>query len=96
MNAALVAHIAQLSNIPVSPIEEQKLADGFVTTLRVVDGLMKVDTHGIEPTHQVTGLENVWREDAVDTTRMFSQDEALSNAKTTHKGYFVVPQVIGK
>jgi aspartyl-tRNA(Asn)/glutamyl-tRNA(Gln) amidotransferase subunit C len=94
MNASLVHHIAVLSNIPVTKSEEEKLAQGFSTTLAVVDKLMDVDTKNIEPTHQVTGLENVWREDKVDLSRTFSQEEALANAKNKHNGYFVVPQVI--
>lgn len=96
MNASLVHHIATLANMPVTSAEEQKLADGFVTTLKVVDQLMDVDTKGVEPTHQVTGLENVWREDEVDTSRTFTQAQALANAKDTHNGYFVVPQVVGE
>ncbi len=94
MNKALVHHIAALANIPLTENQEEKLAQGFVTTLKVVDRLMEVDTKGIEPTHQVTGLENVWREDEVDASRTFTQEEALANAKTTHQGYFVVPRVI--
>jgi aspartyl-tRNA(Asn)/glutamyl-tRNA(Gln) amidotransferase subunit C len=96
MNPQLVGHIAQLSNIPVTPEEEQKLSDGFATTLKVVDTLMDVDTTNVEPTHQVTGLENVLREDVVDKERMFIQVEALMNGLKTHNGYFVVPQLISE
>ena|SRR5258708_3491952 len=94
MNTTTVAHIASLANIPVSPSEEEKLAREFTTTLTVVDQLMDVETLGVQPTHQVTGLENVWREDSVDTKRTFSQTEALANARSVHDGYFVVPQLI--
>lgn len=94
MNASLVHHISVLANIPVTKDEEEKLAAGFSTTLAVVDKLMDVDTKNIEPTHQVTGLENVWREDKIDPSQTFSQEEALANAKNKHIGYFVVPQVI--
>ncbi len=96
MNANTVAHIATLANIPATSSEEEKLADGFSTTLKVVDQLMDVDTQGIIPTHQVTGLENVWREDIEDSSRTFSQTEALANAPATHNGYFVVPQLIAQ
>lgn len=89
-----VKKIAGLANIPVAPAEEEKLAEGFTSTMNVVEELTAVNVKGVEPTHQVTGLENVLREDVVDNDRMFSQDEALSNASSTHNGYFVVPQVI--
>lgn len=92
----LVAHIADLANIPISHDEEEKLAEGFTKTLSVVDELMDVDTKDVEPTHQITGLENVWREDQVDASRTFTQQEALANAKKKHNGFFVVPQLIGE
>lgn len=96
ISTSTVAHIASLSNIPITKDEEEVLAKGFTTTLNVVDQLMNVDTKGIEPTHQVTGLENVFRDDEIDKERTFSQEEALMNAKETHQGFFVVPQIIGE
>jgi aspartyl-tRNA(Asn)/glutamyl-tRNA(Gln) amidotransferase subunit C len=92
--AADVAKIAGLARIPVTPQEERQLAEGFNTTMGVVDQLFNVDVKGIEPTHQVTGLENVMREDKVDVERMFTRDQALQNAKRTHNGFFMVDQVI--
>lgn len=89
-----VKHIASLANIPVTPEEESSLALGFNTTISVVDELFQVNVTGVEPTHQVTGLENVLRKDEIDKTRMLSQAQALSNAPRTHNGYFVVEQVI--
>jgi len=91
-----VTNIAKLANIPIADEEKTKLAEEFTTTMGVVNQLFAVDTKGVEPTHQVTGLENVFREDIVEKDRMLSQDEALSNAPRTHNGYFVVEQVIEK
>lgn len=91
-----VAKIAELANIPITPDEEQKLADGFTTTMKVVEELKQANTDDVEPTHQVTGLTNITREDVVDDERMFSQDEALRNAPHTYNGFFVVGQVIDK
>ncbi len=92
----LVGHIAQLSAIPVSEKEAATLADGFTTTLGVVENLNRIDTTGIEPTNQVTGLENILRDDVVTPERMFTQEQALQNAKRTHNGYIVVDQLIGE
>lgn len=89
-----VKHIANLANIPVSDQELTDLADAFEETLGVVANLQAVDTSDVEPTHQVTGLENVLREDVVDETRMFTQTQALANAKQTHEGFVVVPRII--
>jgi len=89
-----VSHIAKLANIPITEAEKDELAKGFTTTMKVVDELFAVDVANVEPTHQVTGLENVFREDEVNPTRMFTQKEALANGKRTHNGFFVVNQVI--
>ena len=63
-------------------------------TLETIAQLDEVDTKNVEPTSQVTGMTNVFREDVIDQARILSQSEALSNAKNTHKGYFVVPALI--
>jgi aspartyl/glutamyl-tRNA(Asn/Gln) amidotransferase C subunit len=89
-----VTKTASLANIPVTDTEKKELAEGFTTTIKVVDELFKVSVKNVEPTHQVTGRENVFREDTVDAPRMLSQDAALSNAPRTHNGYFVVDRVI--
>ncbi len=94
IDTQLVEHIAQLAQIPVSEKEKTELAEAFNQTLGVIDQLKEVETAGVEPTHQVTGLVNNTREDLVTTETMFTQEEALANAKRTHQGYFVVERVI--
>lgn len=89
-----VATVAQLANIPVTADEAKALGKAFDETMEVVDGLKQVDVSQTEPTHQVTGLENVWREDELWPDYMFSQDQALANATQTHQGYIVVSRVI--
>lgn len=89
-----VDKIAKLALIPVTEKEEEELASGFNTVVGVLDLLKKVDVADIEPTHQVTGLENVFREDVVDESRMFTQEQALANAPKVYEGYFMVDQVI--
>ena len=91
-----VKHIADLASIPITPEEEKSLRDAFRETLDVISELQSVDIEGVEPTHQVTGFDNVLREDAVNKGNMFSQADALKNAKKTHNGYFVVPRIINE
>jgi aspartyl-tRNA(Asn)/glutamyl-tRNA(Gln) amidotransferase subunit C len=90
----LVEHIAKLAKIPVSEIEKESLAEGFNKTLAVIDELFKVDVKKVEPTHQVTGLENILRDDVVNEKKMLSQEQALSNTENKHNGYFVVDQIL--
>jgi len=99
MNAfpqSLVQHIAQLASIPVSEAESKELAQAFSETLEVISNLEEQDVTRVEPTHQVTGLINSWREDEIDQERMFTQKQALANAAQTHQGYVVISQVISK
>ena len=94
--AKTVQHIAQLANMPITSVEESKLAAQFAETIDVVMKMSELDTSHTEPTHQVTGLENVWRDDVVQPERTFSQVQALANTTTSYQGYFVVPQVIAQ
>ena len=90
----LVNHIAKLAKILVSEREKESLAEGFNKTLAVINELFKVDVRKVEPTHQVTGLENILRDDVVDERKMFSQEQALSNTKNKYNCYFVVDQIL--
>ncbi len=91
-----VDHIAKLAKIPVSEKEKEELAIGFNKTLEVIDELFKVEVSGVEPTHQITGLENILREDKIDEKKTLTQDQALSNTKKKHNGYFVVDQILAE
>lgn len=89
-----VTKIAKLATIPITDSEAIDLAKGFTKVLTIVDELNNVNVSNVEPTSQVTGLENVFREDVVDKNRMFTQKEALSNANRTADGFFMVDQVL--
>lgn len=95
-NFLSVKHIAQLANIPITAVEEKSLEAAFQETLVVIEQMQAINVSNVQPTYQVTGLENVLREDVIDEARMFSQKQALANAKETHDGFFVVPQVIAQ
>ena len=86
--------VGKLANMAVSDDEATQLAKDFAGTLDYISNLQQLDTDRVEPTHQVTGLENVGRNDTVDEHRMYAQTQALANAARTHRGYFVVKQVI--
>lgn len=89
-----VQHIADLANIPITEDEAESLKHAFEETLETIKELQSVDVSSVEPTHQVTGFENVLREDSVIEDTMFTQTQALQNAQQTHNGYFVVPRII--
>jgi len=60
-----VRHLAQLSSLKLSNDEIASLTGDIEAILTYVKQLDELDTDGVEPTYQVTGLENVWREDEV-------------------------------
>jgi aspartyl-tRNA(Asn)/glutamyl-tRNA(Gln) amidotransferase subunit C len=89
-----VAHIALLTSMTPSPQELTQLTTAFAETLQVINQLQELNVDGVEPTHHVTGLKNVVREDRVRPDYSFTQKEALANADNTHRGFFVVPRVL--
>lgn len=89
-----IDHIAKLANLPLTDEQADELRGQLGITLEYVSQLQSLSTEGVVETSQVTGLENVFREDEIDTTRMFSQEEALANAKRTYNGFFVVDRVL--
>lgn len=89
-----VKHIAKLASLTLKPDEEDKLSKQFEESLKTIAVINDLDTTGIEPTSQVTGLTNVTREDVIDKSRILPQNLALSGANNTHNGYFVVPAIL--
>lgn len=87
-----ISHIATLANLPLSDEEKKKLEKQLEETLSYIANLKEVNTTGIDPTSQVTGLENVTREDRVEPS--LSQKQALQNAKATEKGMFKVNAIL--
>ena len=87
-----VTKVAKLANLPLTEEEKEKFEKQLSETLEYVKQLEEIDTKKVEPTSQVTGLENVLREDEV--TPSLLQREALQNAKETRKGFFKVPAIL--
>lgn len=94
VTASDIDHIARLANIPLTTEQAAELTEQVGVTVAYVSHLSSLDTTGVIETSQVTGMENVLREDIVDEKRMFTQEEALANATRTHNGFFVVDRVL--
>lgn len=93
LTASDIKHIAKLANLTLTDAQIEKLATQLTSVIDFMSKIQSLDTKNIVETSQVTGLENVFREDIVDEKRMLTQKEALSNAKSVHHGYFVVKAV---
>lgn len=71
-----VQHIAKLARLGLGKEEGDKFAGQLSEILAYVDMLNEVNTEKVEATSQVTGLENVTREDKVE--RFCSKEELLA------------------
>lgn len=87
-----IKHVAKLANLTLTAEEEEKFSAQLEETISYVEGLDEVDTDSVEPTSQVTGLENVTREDEIKPS--LTQEQALSNANSTHNGFFKVKGIL--
>lgn len=86
-----VKHIAKLANLPITLEEEKKFQVQLAEVLDHIQDLEKLDTSGVEPTAQITDLENVMREDEIKGS--LSQEEATSQASRVNNGLFEVKGV---
>lgn len=87
-----VYHVAKLANLPIPEEKLEQLEKQLETTVEHVERLAEIDTSKVDETSDITGLRNVMREDVIAPS--LTQEEALSNAKETHNGLFVVPVII--
>jgi aspartyl-tRNA(Asn)/glutamyl-tRNA(Gln) amidotransferase subunit C len=83
-----VKHVARLAGLTLNEKEVVKFQKQLSDILDYVAQLDEVDTSRVEPTSQVTGLENVLREDQPSPS--LSQKEVLSGAKDQHNNYFKI------
>jgi aspartyl-tRNA(Asn)/glutamyl-tRNA(Gln) amidotransferase subunit C len=61
-----VEKIAKLSRLELTEAEKEKFANQLSAVLDYVGKLNEVNTDNVEITAQVTGLENVYRQDEID------------------------------
>lgn len=86
-----VLHIAKLANLHLTEKEIKKFQGQLSDILDYMEILNEVATNKVAPTSQVTGLENVFREDEVG--KCLTQKESLSGTKNKHEGYFRVKSI---
>ena len=86
-----VKKIAKLARIELTPAEEKRHAETISSVLEFVNMLNEIDTEGVEPTAQVTGLEDVVREDVVKNSEI--KKELLAQMPQVSAGLLKVPAV---
>ncbi len=86
-----IEHAAKLANLKITPDQKKKFDQQLKEVLIYVNQLSEVDTKKVEPIGQITGLENMTRDD--QTAPSLSQEAALKNASRQHNGFFEVDAV---
>jgi len=88
-----VLHLAQLSSLKLNDNEIDGLRADISNILGYVEQLSELNTDNIEPTYQVTGLENVWRDDSVIDYSV-TREDLLKRAPQSENNQVKVPKVL--
>ena len=87
-----VERVAKLARLGLSAEEASRLAVELGQIVEFVERQQSVDVENVEPTDQVTGLVDVWREDIIKPS--LTREELLANAPEQKDGYIVVKRVL--
>ena len=88
-----VQHLAQLSSLQLDEAEVESLRTDLESIVGYIEQLSELDTTGVEPTYQVTDLQNVWRDDVVNDYGI-SKDDLLALAPAAEAQQIKVPKVL--
>ena len=87
-----VSHLAALSSINLSDDELDSLTVDIENIVKYIEQLGELDTSGVEPTYQLTGLSNVWRDDSIET--QLEREKLLALAPDKLDNQVKVPKVL--
>lgn len=94
LSAEEIKHIANLARLELSEAELEKYGSQLSAVLEYIDQLAEVDVNGVEPTAQVTGLTNVWREDEARDWDEAEREAALKEAPELEEHQIKVKRVL--
>ncbi len=84
--------VAKLANLSLDEQEKKVFTPQLSETIDYIEKLEEIDTSVIEPTSQVTDLENVTRDDIAQPS--LTQENALKNAKSTYNGFIMTEAIL--
>ena len=87
-----VEHLAWLARLELSEDEKKLYTNQLNEILEYFSRLDELDTEKVDPTYQVIGKINVFREDEVKPS--LSIDEILQNAPRKEKRFFKAPRIM--
>ncbi len=86
-----VEHIGWLARIKLSDEEKEEFTGQLNSILDYFAKLDEIDP-GVAPTHHVSGIENIFRDDAAKES--LSQEDVLRNAPKKEEGFFKGPRIV--
>lgn len=92
INSDEIRRLAALANIGLSDDQVDAFASEIDEIIGFVEKLSSVETTDVEPTDQVTGLVDVWREDEVKPS--LGYEDIKLNAPDWEDGHYKVRRVL--
>lgn len=89
-----IQHIAKLARLELTDEELKKYGGQLSAVLNYIDQLKEVEVKAVEPTAQVTGLENVLRQDVARDWNSHEVEQALADAPEKEERFIKVKRVI--
>ncbi|MFA5318516.1 MAG: Asp-tRNA(Asn)/Glu-tRNA(Gln) amidotransferase subunit GatC [Patescibacteria group bacterium] len=89
-----IKKIAELARLELTDKELETYGSQLSDILGYVDQLQEVDVAGVEPTAQVTGLENIMREDKAEEWPEDEVKASLGQAPESEGRYVKVKRVL--
>ena len=88
-----VLKLARLARLELTEAEIKEYQTELSQILSYVEQLQQADTKGLDPTNQVTGLINVWRNDEVKNYG-YDQAKLLKNVPKVKDGQILVRRMV--
>ncbi|MBP9732324.1 MAG: Asp-tRNA(Asn)/Glu-tRNA(Gln) amidotransferase subunit GatC [Candidatus Magasanikbacteria bacterium] len=85
--------IANLARLSLTPEEEIRYAEELSVVLSYIDTLNEVETDGVEPTTQITGLEDVMRDDVAKNSDDETRKKIVTLFPHSENSMLSVPRV---
>ena len=87
-------YLAGLSGLALADTEAEALDADLDNIIKYITMLDELDVEGVEPTYQVTSLENIMRDDEVDAG-LVTREQLLALAPRTRDNQVQVERVLG-
>ena len=89
-----IKHIAKLARLELSDEELKLYGEQLSHVLDYIDQLKEVDTAGVEPTAQVTGLKDILRNDDIKEWNRGQVEQALKQAPDKEENQIKVKRIL--